>query len=178
MTWFCRANTCLVADCGAALSQTLSTGRNLISAPVETIWWKKINPPKGICERKVSSDLDGLYHEGISSSKRRWLRKAICDQNVKTSWSRSAYVLFVSITWKLFSFEHFLQFAVFFLMCSLCHTVVLSAYSTGFVKELKVIFQAEPGKPNKTSCKGNKSENVFIKALWNMFVQVWLFQPQ
>lgn len=57
-----------------------------------------MNAPKGVGENKVSNELDGLYHKGISSSERKWLGKAICDQNVKTSCSRSAYVLFLSTT--------------------------------------------------------------------------------
>lgn len=57
-----------------------------------------MNAPKGVGENKVSNELDGLYHKGISGSERKWLGKAICDQNVKTSCSRSAYVLFLSTT--------------------------------------------------------------------------------
>lgn len=51
------------------------------------ILWKKINAPEDVYESKVSGELDGLYREGISSSgkKKKWLGKAICDQNKKTS---------------------------------------------------------------------------------------------
>lgn len=107
---------CLVEDCGAALSQAFSTGRNLVSASVETVLWKKINVSKGVCENKVSSELDGLYHEGVSSSKSKWLGKADCVQNMKSSQSRSAYVFFISTIQKLFSFARFLEFC-FVLFC-------------------------------------------------------------
>lgn len=67
---------CLMEAGGAALSSAdspaLSTRSDVISAPTETIFVlrRKMSAPEDVWEGKVSSELDGLYREGISSSEK------------------------------------------------------------------------------------------------------------
>lgn len=56
---------------------------------------RKLDAPKGDGRNKVSGELAGLPHVGTPDNE-GWLGKAICDQNVKTPSSRSAYVLLLS----------------------------------------------------------------------------------
>lgn len=65
---------CLMEAGGAALSSADSPAprSDVISAPTETIFVlrRKMSAPEDVWEGKVSSELDGLYREGISSSEK------------------------------------------------------------------------------------------------------------
>ena len=148
---------------------------------METVLWKKINTPNSASENKISSELGGSRE--LPAGRESVLEKQSVIKTWKTSWSRSAYIFFLSVLWKLFSFEHclegFLFCFVLFLICSLCR-VVLSAYSTGSVKQLKVIFRLNWEKKIQQNKLQRKQipKCVYIKEFWNIFVKVRLFQPQ
>lgn len=57
-------------------------------------------------------------------------------------------------------------------VCSSCHPIILSAYTTGSIKQLKVIFSLSQEKLTKQAAKNTDPQTFFIKELWNIFVNV------
>lgn len=118
------------------------------------ILWKKINAPEDVYESKVSGELDGLYREGISSSGKKKKKSGLGKRSViKIRKPPEAEVPTFYFSVPRESCFHSNVFLELSLICSLCHTVVLSASSTGSVKQLMAIFQLNQENPTRQAAK-------------------------